>query len=128
MSGRWALVSPRGFMGPWRRVCAARGHHLYRQTAVEIGRVGFPFFEIGGFAVEQRVDKAVILRLIHRAIDIILARAAGAELVIARLDPADIHIDAVVIDNRRTASKRPARPCPSCWQWFARAPARSAGL
>ena len=83
-----------------QRFAPARGHHLNRQTAIEIGRVGFPFFEIGGFAVEQRVDEAVILGFVHWAVDIVFARTARAQLVVARLVPADIHINAVVIDYR----------------------------
>ena len=42
-----------------QRLAAALGHHLDRQAAVEIGRVGFPVLEVGLFARKQRVDEGV---------------------------------------------------------------------
>ena len=46
-------------------------------------------------------DEGLVLRLVHRAVDVVLAGAAGADLVVARLEPADIHVDRVEMDDRR---------------------------
>ncbi len=73
----------------------AFGHDFNRKTAVEIGRVFFPFLEFGFLAFNERVYKAVIFVRIHRAVDIILAVA----LVISRLEPGLVEIDAFLIDN-----------------------------
>ena len=44
-----------------QRLAAALGHHLDRQAAVEIGRVGLPVLEVDLFAGKQRVDERVVL-------------------------------------------------------------------
>ena len=44
-----------------QRLAAALGHHLDRQAAVEIGRVGLPVLEVDLLAGEQRVDEGVVL-------------------------------------------------------------------
>ncbi|MNY25352.1 hypothetical protein D3C86_1591280 [compost metagenome] len=41
----------------------------------------------------------MVLLFIHRAVDIVLARAARADLVVTRLIPADIHVDAVAVHD-----------------------------
>ena len=83
-----------------QRLAPALGHDLDRQAAVEIGRA-FPFLELGLVAGDQRVDEGVVLRLVHRAVDVVLAGAAGPDLVVARLEPADVHVDRVEMDDRR---------------------------
>ena len=83
-----------------QRLRAALGHDLDRQAAVEIGRA-FPFLEFGLLAVEQRLDEGLILGLVHRAVDVVLAGAARPDLVVARLEPADIHVDRIEMDDRR---------------------------
>ncbi|QTK78486.1 hypothetical protein AT6N2_C0610 [Agrobacterium tumefaciens] len=75
------------------------GHDLDRQAAIKIGRA-FPFLETDGITRNQRVDEGIVLLLIQRAVDIILARATGTDLVVTRLVPADIHVDAVAMHDR----------------------------
>ena len=57
--------------------------------------------EVGFFAVEQSLDEGFILFAGHRAVDIVLAVTLRPDLVPARLHPSDIHVDAVLVDNRR---------------------------
>src|SRR3546814_8292521 len=78
---------------------AARGHHLERNTAFEIGRVLFPILEVGLVAVDEALDKGVILLLVHRAVDIILAVADRTDLVPAARHPCDVHVDALAVDD-----------------------------
>jgi len=87
----------------------ARGHYLDRHAAFEIGRVLFPLLEIGLFALEQSLDEGVILFAVHRAVDIILAVAFRPDLVPARLHPGDVHVDAVLVDNRRNGIEKGQR-------------------
>ena len=89
-------VGLRGLVRP----TAALGHDLDRQAAVEIGRRGFPILEIGLVAGDQRIEEGVVLRLVHRAVDVVGAVAAGPDLVVARLEPGDVHVDRVEIDDR----------------------------
>ena len=82
-------------------LAAALGHHLDRQAAVEIGGVGLPFLELGLVAGDQRVDEGFVLLLGHGAVDVVLARAARSDLVVARLEPGDVHVDGLAVDDRR---------------------------
>ena len=84
-----------------QRLAAALRHHLDRQATVEIRRVGFPIFEVDLFASQERVDKGVVLFLGHRAVDVIRAGAAGPDLVVARLEPCDLHVDGIPVHDRR---------------------------
>ena len=84
-----------------QRLAAALGHHLDRQAAVEIGRVGLPFLEVDLLARDQRVDEGVILLFGHRAIDVVGAGAAGTDLVVARLEPRHRHVDGIPMHDRR---------------------------
>ena len=84
-----------------QRFVAALGHHLDRQAAVEIGRVGLPFLEVDLLALEQRGDEGVVLLLRHRAVDVVGAGAAGPDLVVARLEPGHIHVDGIAVHDRR---------------------------
>ncbi len=79
---------------------AALGHDLDRQAAIEVGRVGFPLLEVGLFAGDQRIDEAVVLLFCQGAIDVIGAGAAGADLVVARLEPRRRHVDGIPVDDR----------------------------
>ncbi len=72
----------------------ARRHHLDRHAAFEIGRAGLPFAKLGLFAVEQALVEGEILLLRHRAVDVVLS-----SLVPARGHPADVHVDAVAVDD-----------------------------
>ncbi len=83
-----------------QRFVAALGHHFDRQAAVEVGRIGFPFLEVGLLARDQRVDEGVILLFGQRAIDVVGAGAAGAHLVVARLKPRHRHIDGIPVHDR----------------------------
>ena len=83
-----------------QRLAAAPGHDLDRQAAVEI-RSAFPLAELGLVAGQKRVDEGVVLRLVHRAVDIVLAGAARPHLVVARLEPGGIHVDRIEMHDRR---------------------------
>ena len=80
-------------------LASSLGHDLDRQAAVEIRR-SLPFLETHRIASDQRIDEGVIIGLAHRAVDVVLASSAGPYLVIARLVPADVHIDAVAVNDR----------------------------
>ena len=84
-----------------QRLAAALGHHLDRQAAVEIGRRRLPLLEARLVAGEQRVDEALVLLAVERAVDVVGAGAARAGLVVARLEPGDVHVDRVAVDDRR---------------------------
>ena len=84
-----------------QRLAAALRHHLDGQAAVEIGRRGFPFLEVGLVAGNQRIDEGFVLRLVHRAVDVILAVAARPDLVVARLEPGHVHVDGFAVDDGR---------------------------
>ncbi len=81
-------------------LAAALGHDLDRQAAVEIGDV-LPLLEVSLGAVQQGVDEGFVLGLVHRAVDVGRLVAAGAFLVIARLAPGDVEVDAVGVQDRR---------------------------
>ena len=81
-------------------LAAAFGHHLDRQAAVEIGRV-LEFAKLGLFGGQQRVDEGPVAVAVERAVDIGFGVAARAWLVVARLPPCDVEIDAVEVDDRR---------------------------
>ena len=84
-----------------QRLGATLRHHLDRQAAVEIGRVGLPFLEVDLLAGDQRRNEGVVLLLRHRAVDVIGAGAAGADLVVARLKPRHRHVDGILVHDRR---------------------------
>ena len=84
-----------------QRLAAALRHHLDRQAAVEIGGRGFELVKGNLLAGEQRVDEGLVLLAGERAVDVVGAGAAGAGLVVARLQPGDRHVDAVVMHDRR---------------------------
>ena len=77
---------------------AALRHHLDRQAAVEVGR--FPVVESDLLAAEQGIDERLVLFARERAIDVRCVRAAGARLVVARLQPSARHVDRVAVNNR----------------------------
>ncbi|MNX74228.1 hypothetical protein D3C86_1056610 [compost metagenome] len=79
-------------------LAATFGHDLDGQAAVEVGDV-LPLLELGLGAVQQGVDEGLVLGLVHRAIDVGGGVAAGAFLVIARLTPGDVEVDAVGVDD-----------------------------
>ena len=64
-----------------------------------------PLLEFGLLAREQSGDERLVLRLVHRTVEVIGAVAsldiAGTDLVVARLLPGDRLIDALVMDDRR---------------------------
>ena len=63
----------------------------------------------GLVAGEQRVDEGVILLARQRAVDVVGARAAGAGLVVARLEPGLLEIDAVAMHDRRDGVEKGQR-------------------
>ena len=79
----------------------AFSHNLDRKAAIKIRRIFFPVLEFGFITFDQGIDEGVIFGLIHRAVDVILAVA----LVIARLEPCLVEINAFLIDNRRNRIK-----------------------
>src|SRR5262245_167185 len=87
-------------------VAAALGHHLDRQAALKVGRGGLPGLEARFFGGEERGDEGVVLALSHGAINVIGARTAGAGLVIARLTPGDLGIDAIEMHDRRNGIEK----------------------
>ena len=84
-----------------QRFRPALGHDFDRQAAVEVRGRGLPFLEVALLAIQQRADEAVILFAVHRAVDVVLAGAAGSHLVVARLEPGNIHVDALAVDDGR---------------------------
>ena len=84
-----------------KRLRPTFGHHFDWQAAVEIGRGFFPFLERGLVARNERRDERLILRAVHRAVDVVGAGAAGSGLVIARLEPGYVHVDRVAVHDRR---------------------------
>ncbi len=76
-----------------------RCHHFDGQAGFEIGRGFFPFLEVGLFAGQQRGDEILILRLVQRQVDIVRYAAAGALLVITRLEPGDVEIDGLAVHD-----------------------------
>src|SRR5262245_9916451 len=87
-------------------VAAGLGHHLDRQAALKIGRGGFPGLEARFFGGEERGNEGFVLALSHGTINVVGARAAGAGLVIARLTPGDLGIDAVEMHDRRNGIEK----------------------
>src|SRR5205085_5655177 len=59
-------------------------------------RVLLPVAEFAFLAVEQTLMEGEILVLRHRAVDVVLV-----PLVPARRHPANVHVDAVAVDDRR---------------------------
>ncbi len=92
---------------------ATFSHHFDREAAIEIGRT-FPLFEFRLAAIKNRPDKGFILFLVHRAVDVVLAGAARSNLVVAGLEPADIHVDRVEMDNRRDGVEEGQRVGAGC--------------
>ncbi len=79
---------------------AALGHDFDRQAAVEIGR-RLETAERDLLAGDERVDEGVVLLARERAIDVVGAGAAGAGLVVARLEPGDAEVDRLAMHDRR---------------------------
>src|SRR3546814_2859349 len=78
-------------------------------AALEIRRVLFPLLELSLVAIQQSLMEGKILLLGHGAIDIILAIALRADLVPAACHPANVHVDAVAIDDRRNGIEKGER-------------------
>ena len=95
-----------------QRLDAALRHHLDRQAAFEIGRIGFPFLENRLLALEDRRNKSFVLFAGQRAIDIIRAVA----LVVARLEPRLREIDRFLVDDRRDRVEEGKRILARCAQ------------
>ncbi len=76
-------------------IAAAPGQHLDGQAALEIVQL-LPLFRLGRFGRQQRIEKTVVLRAIHRAVDVI-----GRSLVPARGKVDALHVDRVGLDDRR---------------------------
>ena len=70
------------------------------QAAVKVGRA-FPLLEFRLAAFHERGDEGVVLRLVHRAVDIVLAGSAGPDLVVTRLEPSHVHVDRVEMNDGR---------------------------
>jgi len=101
--GSCGLVSPTGFHRPIAQGFRGPrlGHHLDRQAAIEIGRIGFPLLEVGLLAGNQRVDETVILLFGQGTIDVVGAGTAGAEPChsVTETTPADMSMEITVHDR-----------------------------
>ncbi len=84
-----------------KRPRAALGHHLDRQAGLEIGGVLFPVLERHLVGCQQGFDEGVILPLVHRAVDVVLAPTFFIAPVVAGLKPSLGEIDAVLGDDGR---------------------------
>ena len=83
-----------------QRLTPTRGHHLYRHATIKIGSVLLPFLERHRLAGKQRVNKPLILVARHRAVDIVLAITTIRRFVVARLEPGNIHINTIKMNDR----------------------------
>ena len=63
--------------------------------------MSLPFVERDLVAGEERIDEGAVLLARQRAVDVVGASAAGAFLVVARLEPGDVKIDGVAMHDRR---------------------------
>ena len=84
---------------------AALGHHLNRQTTIKIAR-GFARVKLGLFGSQKRVNKRLILSVVHWTIQIGGALGFGFAFVIARLHPCLRHIYAIMIHNWRNCIEK----------------------
>ena len=78
-----------------QRIAPPRRQHFDRQTALKIVEL-LPLFALRRLRRQQRIEKAVILRAIHRAVDVV--RRA---LVPSRRKIHPLHVDRLRIHNRR---------------------------
>ena len=62
---------------------SAGGHNFNGHAAFEIGRILLPFPEGHFLTGHQRVNERVILGLVHRAVDVVLAITVISGFVIA---------------------------------------------
>ena len=83
-----------------QRFAAALGHDFDGQATVEVG-CALPFLEGRRLARQQSIHEGIVPRLVERAVDVVEPVAAGSDLVVARLEPGLVEIDAVPIDDRR---------------------------
>jgi hypothetical protein len=81
-----------------QRLPSAFGHHFDGQATVEIRHL-FPVLELVQVSSQQGIDEGVVLILVHRTVQVIGAIAGWSDLVIARLRPDDIHVDAVFVHD-----------------------------
>ncbi len=70
------------------------------KAALEIGRVLFPFLELGLFGSHDRIDEGVVLDHRHRAVDIGSFITCRSRFVIAGLEPGRVEIDTFAMDDR----------------------------
>ena len=78
-----------------QRVAAAPGQHFDGQAALEV--IGsLPLLCLGRLGRQQRIQKAVELRAIHRAINVIRRALLPAR---GKVDP--LHVNRIRLDNRR---------------------------
>ena len=96
-----------------QRLASALGHDLDRQAAVEIGRIRFELAECDLFAAQQRIDEGVVLLARERTIDVVGAGAARACFVVARLEPGDVEVDGLAMNDRRDGIKESERGFPA---------------
>ena len=82
-----------------QRVHPALRHHLDGQAAFEVGRALLPLLEVDLLGGQQGVDEGAVFVLLEGAVDVVLAGAAGAGLVVARLEPRLGQVHALQIDD-----------------------------
>ncbi len=78
---------------------AAFGHDFNGQAAVEIGGGFFPLLEVTLFTVKQGMNEGVVLGAVEGAVDVILAGAAGPDLVVTGLKPGHVHVDRLAVND-----------------------------
>ena len=84
-----------------QRLAAPLRHDLDGKAAVEIGGACLPVVERHGVGGAQAVDEGLVAGPVERTIDVIGASAAGARLVVTRLQPSNRHVDRIAIDDGR---------------------------
>ena len=90
----------------------ARRHHLDRQAALEPGREGLPLLELDPVGFKQRLDKRGVAGLVERAVDVVGAAAGRSRLVVAGLEPGDVEVDGIGIDDGRNGVEEGERLAP----------------
>ena len=119
------VAQPNRFHGTKAKGFAATfGHDLNRKAAVKIPSC-FTGFKLGFFSVEKRIDKGLILLFVHRAIEIGCALFFCVALIIARLHPGAVHVDAIGIYDRSNCIKKGQGLCAGLGLYCLRQSARS---
>src|SRR5262245_29542476 len=77
---------------------AALGHHFDRQAAIKIRCRSLPLMKTGFVGGTQGRDESLVLLARKGAVDVVGSRPTRASLVVTRLKPRLIEVDAVAMD------------------------------